>query len=110
MDDLVGVDEVEALKHLLHHLLDLLQGELDIEIAEEASQVVLAEVEHKVEGGLVSIVCSADLDQIHNVVVVQQLKNPYLPRNSLHHFQTNEFLLQYSCFRFNALVSTLLQD
>ena len=79
MDDLVGVDEVEALKHLLHHLLDLLQGELDIEVGEEPGQVMFTEVKDQVESGLVPVVCSADLDQIHNVVVVQQLENSYLP-------------------------------
>ena len=79
MDDLVGVDEVESLKHLLHHLLDLLQSELDIEVGKESGEIVLAEVKDQVEGGLVSVVGSADLDQVHNVVVVQQLENPYLP-------------------------------
>ena len=79
MDDLVGVDEVEALKHLLHHLLDLLQGELYIEVREESGQVMFTEVKDQVESGLVPVVCSADLNQIHNVVVVQQLKNSYLP-------------------------------
>ena len=79
VDDLVGVDEVESLEHLLHHLLDLLQGELDIEVGQESGQIVLTEVKDQVEGGLVPVVCSADLDQVHNVVVVQQLENPYLP-------------------------------
>lgn len=79
MDDLVGVDEVKSLKHLLHHFLDLLQGELDIEVGQESSQVVFAEVKDQVESGFVPVVCSADLDQIDNVVVVQQLENSYLP-------------------------------
>ena len=79
VDDFVGVDEVKSLKHLLHHFLDLLQGELNIEVGQESSQVVFAEVKDQVESGFVPVVCSADLDQIDNVVVVQQLENSYLP-------------------------------
>ena len=64
---------------LLHHLLDLLQGEFDIEVAEEAGQVVLGEVEHEVEGGLVAAVRPADLDQVDDVVVVEELEDADLP-------------------------------
>ena len=79
VDDLVGVDEVETFEHLLHHLLDLLERELDVEVAEQACQVVLTEVEDQVESCFVPIVCSTDLDEIDNVVMVQQLENADLP-------------------------------
>jgi len=78
VDDLVGVDEVETFEHLLHHLLDLLERELDVEVAEQACQVVLTEVEDQVESCFVPIVCSTDLDEIDNVVMVQQLENANL--------------------------------
>ena len=42
--DLVVVDEEEALAHLLQDLLDLAEAELHIDVAEQASQVMLAEV------------------------------------------------------------------
>ena len=78
MEDLVVMDVVEALKDLLHHLLDLRQRELDIDIAQQASKVVLAEVKDQVEGCFVSVVGPADLDQIDNVFVVELLKNANL--------------------------------
>ena len=37
MEDLVVVDVVEALKDLLHHLLDLAHGELHVNIAQQTS-------------------------------------------------------------------------
>ena len=40
--DLVVVDEEEALAHLLQDLLDLVETELHIDVAEQASKVVLA--------------------------------------------------------------------
>ena len=79
MEDLVVVDVVEALKDLLHHLLNLGQGELHTDIAEQARQVVLAEVKDQVEGGFVSVVGPADLNQVDNVFVVELLKNTNFP-------------------------------
>ena len=78
MEDLVVMDVVEALEDLLHHLLDLRQRELHIDIAQQASKVVLAEVEDQVEGCFVPVVGPADLDQIDNVFVVELLKNANL--------------------------------
>ena len=78
MDDFVCVDEEEALAHLLHHLLDLTETELDIDVAQQPRQVVLAEVEDQVEGCFVPVVGPADLDQIDNVFVVELLKNANL--------------------------------
>ena len=40
---------------------------------------MLAEVEDEVEGGLVPVVRAADLDQVHDVVVVEQLEDADLP-------------------------------
>ena len=78
MEDLVVVDVVEALEDLLHHLLDLGQGELHTNVAQQASQIVLAEVKDQVEGSFVSVVGPADLDQIDYVFVVELLKNANL--------------------------------
>ena len=64
------VDEEEALAHLLHHLLDLTETELDIDVAQQPRQVVLAEVEHQVERGLVAAVLAADLKQVHNIFMI----------------------------------------
>jgi len=82
MEDLVVVDVVEALKDLLHHLLNLGQGELHTDIAEQARQVVLAEVKDQVEGGFVSVVGPADLNQVDYVFVVELLKNTNFPEGS----------------------------
>ena len=49
VNDLVVVDEEEAFAHLLHHLLDLPEEELDVDVGEEPGQVVLTEVKHQVE-------------------------------------------------------------
>ena len=70
VDDFVGVDEEETLAHLLHHLLDLSKTELDVDVAQETSEVMLAEVKHQVESCLVAAVLATDLDQVHNVVMV----------------------------------------
>ena len=82
VDDLVGVDVVEAVEHLLHDALDLAEGELDLAVGEEAGEVVLAEVEDEVEGGAVLVQLGgpapADLDQVHDVLVVQQLQDLHL--------------------------------
>ena len=53
MKNLLAVNKVKTIEKLLHNLLDLSQAELDIHVGEEARQVVLAEVEHQVECGLV---------------------------------------------------------
>merc|ERR1719180_621655 len=50
VQDLVVVDVVEALEDLLHHLLDLGEGELNADIAEQAGQIMLAKVKDQVEG------------------------------------------------------------
>ena len=103
MEDLLAVDEVEPVQQLLHHLLDLAEVELDIGVAEQASQVVLGKVKDQVEGRLVPIVlarlsfqinmfsldifkfsnkdlCSANLDEIDNVLMSEQLQNSDLPK------------------------------
>ena len=73
VQDLLAVDEVEAVEQLLHHLativmamvitvmildhlLDLSEVELDVGVAEQTGEVVLGEVEHQVERRLVPIV------------------------------------------------------
>lgn len=33
MENLVAVNEVESIEQLLHHFLDLTQGELDVDVA-----------------------------------------------------------------------------
>ena len=79
MKDLVDVDVVETLEDLLHHFLDLGQGELHINIAQQAGQIMLTEVKNQVEGCFVPVVGPADLNQIDNVFVVELLKNANLP-------------------------------
>ena len=72
VQDLLAVDEVEAVEQLLHHLgtimmamvmtvmmrhlLDLSEVELDVGVAEQPGEVVLGEVEHQVERRLVPVV------------------------------------------------------
>ena len=76
---LVAVDVVEAVEQLLHDLLDLAEAELDVGVGEQAGQVVLAKVEHQVERRLELVqlrrLGAADLDQVHHVLVVQQLQD-----------------------------------
>ena len=57
MDDLVVVDEEKTLTHLLHHLFYLPQAELHVDVAEQASQVMLTEFKHQV--GLSYAWCTA---------------------------------------------------
>lgn len=81
MQNLLAMDEEEAVEQLLHHFLDLPHRELDVDIGEEAGEVVLAEFEHQVEGGLVlgrGGLCPADLDQGYHILVFQQLQDLYL--------------------------------
>ena len=78
VDDLVGVDVEESLAHLLHHLLYLARAELDVDVAEKAGQVVFTEIKDQVERCLVTTVLTADLQQVHDVLVVQQLEDPHL--------------------------------
>ena len=73
------MDVVEALKDLLHHLLNLGQSELDTDIAEQAGQIMFAKVKDQVKGCFVPVVGSADLNQIDDVFVVELLKNANLP-------------------------------
>ena len=81
VDDLVIVDEEEALTHLLHNLLDLVETELHIDVAEQTSQVVLAEVEHKIESALVPAVLPADHNEVDDVFKVEQLEDPDHPES-----------------------------
>ena len=55
MQDLVAVDVVQAVHQLLHHLLDLRQGEDDVVVAKQSCQVMLTELEHQVESALVAV-------------------------------------------------------
>ena len=72
VDALIIVDKEEPLAHLLHHLLDLTQTGLHIDVAEQACQIVLAEIEHEIELGLVPAVLPADLYQVDDVLVVEE--------------------------------------
>ena len=53
------------------------------EVGEEPGEVVLAEVKDEVEEGAVAVEvrgpAPADLDQVHDVLVVQQLQDAHLP-------------------------------
>ena len=87
VQDLLAVDEVEAVEQLLHHLatilmatvitvmmhhlLDLSEVELDVGVAEQTGEVVLGEVEHQVERRLVTIVLAR--------LVSANEYQPYLP-------------------------------
>jgi len=53
---LVPVDVVKSIQQHLHNFLDLRERELDVGVAEQASQVVLAEVKHKVDAALAAVV------------------------------------------------------
>ena len=70
MDDLVGMDEEQSFAHLLHDLLDLSQGELDVNIGEQAGQVVLAKVKHEIKCSLVS----AEIDKFIVIEASTQLR------------------------------------
>lgn len=53
---LVPVDVVQPVQQHLHDFLDLRERELDVGVAEEAGQVVLAEVKHQVDAALAAVV------------------------------------------------------
>ena len=86
VQDLLAVDEVEAVEQLLHHLatimmmamvitvmmphlLDLSEVELDVGVAEQTGEVVLGEVEHQVERRLVPVV----LARLVPVMIISRL-------------------------------------
>ena len=87
VQDLLAVDEVEAVEQLLHHLativmtmvitvmmhhlLDLSEVELDVGVAEQTGEVVLCEVEHQVERRLVPVVLAR--------LVTANEYQPYMP-------------------------------
>ena len=70
---------VQSVEHLLHDLLDLAEAELDVDVGEEPGEVVLGKVEDEVERGLVLVGLGrarpADLDQVDNVLVAQELQD-----------------------------------
>lgn len=64
---LVSVDVVQSIEQHLHDLLDLGQGELDVGIAQQPSQVVLTEVKHQVDAAFVSVeLCGWEKDGVGN--------------------------------------------
>ena len=68
-----------TVEQLLHDLLLLAEAELDLWVAEQAGQVVLAELEDQVEVALVLVggagLGRADLEQADDVVVAQHLQD-----------------------------------
>lgn len=56
---LVPVDVVQSIKQHLHDLLDFCQGELDIGITQQSSQVVLTKVKHQIDAAFVSVELSS---------------------------------------------------
>ncbi len=68
-----------TVEQLLHDLLLLAEAELDLWVAEQAGQVVLAELEDQVEVALVLVggagLGRADLEQADDVVVAQDLQD-----------------------------------
>ena len=78
VDDLVGVDVEESLTHLLHHFLYLSGAELDVDVAEKASEIVFTEIKDQEECCLVTTILTADLQQVHDVLMVQQLEDSHL--------------------------------
>lgn len=53
--NLVSVDVVESIQQHLHDLLNLRQCELNVGIAQQAGQIVLAEIKHQVYAALVTV-------------------------------------------------------
>ncbi len=56
MKNLAAVDEEQSVQQLVHDFLDLAQAELDVRVAEEAGEVMLAEFKHQEEGTFEAIV------------------------------------------------------
>ena len=56
MEDFVSMDEEEGIEELLHDLLDLSQGEMELTTLQQASEIMLTEVQHQVDTALVTIV------------------------------------------------------
>ena len=50
------MDEEEGIEELLHDLLDLSQGKMELTTFQQASQIMLTEVQHQVDTPLVTIV------------------------------------------------------
>ena len=67
MQDLVAVDVVEAIQKLLHDFLDLAERELHVGVAEQAGEVVFAELKDEIERALVAIVQRSYNIRKHNV-------------------------------------------
>jgi hypothetical protein len=70
---------IQPVQKLLDDLLDFAEGELNVDIGQQPSQVVITEIEHQVEGAPVFVVVislrPADLEQVDNVFVLEQLED-----------------------------------
>jgi len=84
MKDLVAVNVVETVEQLLHDFLDLAEIELDVDVAQESGEIVIAEIENEIKGGFEAIVLgrlgAANLLQVDDVVVFEQLQDLDLPQ------------------------------
>lgn len=76
---------VQAIEQLLHHFLDLAQTELHVHVGQQTSQIVLTEIKDQVKGGPVPIcgrsLGAADLDEINDILVLQQLQDADLTQS-----------------------------
>lgn len=68
---------IQPIQQLLHHLLNLAQAELYVDIRQQSSQIVFTEVKHQIERRSITIVLrrfsSTYFNQIHNILMLQQL-------------------------------------
>ena len=79
MENLVTVNVVETVEELLHDFLNLAQIELDVDVAEETSEIVIAEIEDEIKGAFKPVILRrlgpANLLEIDDVVVFEQLQD-----------------------------------
>ena len=79
MKNLVAVNVVESVQELLHDFFDLAQIKLDVDVAQEAGEIVVAEIEDEIERAFEAVVLrgfgSANLLQIDDVLVLEQLQD-----------------------------------
>lgn len=72
---LITVNVVQAIEELLHDFLNLTQAEFDVDVRQQASKVMFAEIKHQVECRSVFVMRSGtrptNFNQIDDIFVFQ---------------------------------------
>ena len=71
VNNFVCVDKKQSFTHLLHNLLDFTQVELDIDVTEKPSQIMLTKVKYQIKSYFLPVMVSTNLQKIYNIFVIE---------------------------------------